>query len=327
MLKAKLMRKQTKIVVVSAAISLLLIASVGFALSSAPNAGTYISSITLEDIPASIPTAAKAMFIGEWMITLAEDRGYRIAKNGQALVEGHFVSSAEQIKFTDEAGDLACTQASGMRGGSYEWSYQNHKLTFIPVTDNCEARRFVLGIHPWTQAPTDRVTTIQALPPTAEPTPPEDTERYVAWMEKQGKPITDRPHEDVSLRVGDWGFFYHGDRPVGSWRPLQDRTAVDRSGHAVTETENGDWFALLSTSGLDAASALKRVAWLFNADGLVPTAAPRTARRDKLTAPVITTKEGAITFRGWCEAHSDPPYEMRITIVASAKGTKVIVDR
>src|SRR5450432_1081256 len=127
----------------------------------------------------------------------------------------------------------------------------------------------------------------QVPPPTPKPTPVEDSARYVAWMEKQGKPLTDRPHEVVSLRIGDWGFFYHGDRPVGSWTPLQDRTALDRSGHAVTEAENGDWFALLSTSGLDAASALKRVAWLFNADGLFPTTEPRPTKRDKLTAPSL----------------------------------------
>jgi len=326
MLKAKLMRKQTKIVVVSAAISLLLIASVGFALGSAPNAGTYISSITLEDIPASISTEARAMFIGEWTITLAEDRRYRIAKNGQALLEGHFVSSAEQIKFTDEAGDLACTQSSGMRSGSYEWSYQNHKLTFIPVTDNCEGRRFVLGIHPWTQAPTARVTTIQALPPTPEPTPPEDTERYVAWMEKRGKPINDKPHEVVSLRAGDWGFFYHGDRPTGSWTPLMDRVALDRSGHAVIEAENSDWYQFLSTKNLDAAGALKRIAWLFNAEGLNP-ASPPAAKSDKITAPTLIVKDGAITFQGWWEAYSDPPYSKRITINSTPTGTRLVLDR
>src|SRR6266478_1997287 len=114
------------------------------------------------------------------------------------------------------------------------------------------------------------ITSSEQNPPLS-PTPAEDTDRYVAWMEKQGKPITDTPHEDVSLRIGDWGFFYHGDRPVGSWTPLMDRTALDRDGHAVTEKENSDWYSFLSTRELDAAGALNRVAWLFNAGGLNST--------------------------------------------------------
>jgi hypothetical protein len=166
---------------------------------------------------------------------------------------------------------------------------------------------------------------LQNPPPTPKPTPAEDTARYVAWMEKQGKPVNDKPHEVVSLRIGDWGFFYHGDRPVGSWTPLADRTAVDRSGHAVTESENGDWFALLSTSGLDAASALRRVAWLFNADGLVPGELGPSSRT-RISAPSLNTKDDVITFQGWCEAHSDPPYAMRITIVAATKGAKLVVE-
>jgi hypothetical protein len=95
-------------------------------------------------------------------------------------------------------------------------------------------------------------------PPTSNPTPAEDTQRYIEWMNRRGKPIADKPHEAVSLRIGDWGFFYHGDRPTGSWTPLRDRVALDRSGHAVTEEETGDWYALLNTGGLDAAAALKR---------------------------------------------------------------------
>lgn len=266
------------------------------------------------------------MFVGEWTMTLADDRSYRIAKNGQVLVEGHFVSSAEQISFTDEAGDLACTQASEMKTGSYKWSYQNHQLAFTPVTDNCEGRRFVLGIHPWAQAPTDRVTTIQTLPPTPDPTPSEDTGRYVEWMSKRGTPITDRPHEDVSLRIGDWEFFYHGDRPVGSWTPLRDRTALDRGGHAVTEAENSDWYAFLSTSGLDSAAALKRVAWLFNAGGIDPTTAPR-GNPEKITVPTLVARDGSITFQGWWEAYSDPPYTRRITITATPTNTKLVIGR
>jgi hypothetical protein len=163
-------------------------------------------------------------------------------------------------------------------------------------------------------------------PPTPKPTPAEDTARYVAWMEKQGTPVTDQPHEDVSLRIGDWGFFYHGDRPVGSWTPLQDRVALDRSGHTVTEAENGDWYAFLSTDGLDATSALKRVAWLFNAGAIDPTTEPR-GNPNKITAPTSIARDGSITFQGWWEAYSDPPYSRRITITATPTSTKLITDR
>lgn len=165
----------------------------------------------------------------------------------------------------------------------------------------------------------------QNPPPTPKPSPAEDTTRYVAWMEKQGKPIADKPHEDVSLRIGDWGFFYHGDRPVGSWTPLQDRVGLDRSGHAVTEAENCDWYAFLSTDGLDAADALKRIAWLFNASGIYPAAAPR-GKPEKITSPTLTANGGSISFSGWWQAHSDPPYSRRTTITASAAGAKLVMD-
>jgi hypothetical protein len=163
-------------------------------------------------------------------------------------------------------------------------------------------------------------------PPTPLPTPAEDTERYVTWMEKRGKPIKDKPHEVVSLRVGDWGFFYHGDRPVGSWTPLMDRVALDRNGHAVTEAESSDWFVLLGTGGLDAAAALKRIAWLFNAEALSPSSAP-AAKLGKTTAPRLILKDGVITFQGWWEAYSDPPYSRRITITTTPTGTRLVLDR
>ncbi|HBB97523.1 MAG TPA: hypothetical protein DC054_19245 [Blastocatellia bacterium] len=160
--------------------------------------------------------------------------------------------------------------------------------------------------------------------PTPKPTPTEDTERYIEWMKQRGKPISDRPHENVSLRIGDWGFFYHGDRPVGSWTPLRDRVALDRDGHAVTEAENSDWYSFLSTRELDAAGALNRVAWLFNAGGLHSELKGSAA---KITAPTLTAGDGTITFRGWWQAYSDPPYSRRITIATTATTTKLVIDR
>jgi len=138
--------------------------------------------------------------------------------------------------------------------------------------------------------------------------------------------MTDKPHEEMSLRAGNWGFFYHGDRPVGSWAPLQDRVALDRSGHAVTEAENGDWYAFLSTEGFDAAGTLRRIAWLFNAGPLDPASGPK-GNPQKVSTPTLIRKDSSITFQGWWEAYSDPPYSSHIAITATPTGTKLLIDR
>jgi hypothetical protein len=105
-----------------------------------------------------------------------------------------------------------------------------------------------------------------------------------------------------------------------------DRVALDRDGHAVTEAESSDWFVLLGTADLDAAGALKRIAWLFNAEALNPSSA-LAVKSGKITSPTLSLKDGVITFRGWWEAYSDPPYSSRITITTTAATTKRVIDR
>jgi hypothetical protein len=151
-------------------------------------------------------------------------------------------------------------------------------------------------------------------------------------MKQRGTPISDRPHEQVFLRIGDWGFFYHGDRPTGSWQPLLDKVALDRFGHAVAPPErgqswvaNGDWHSLLSTSGLDAKGALKRVAWLFNAEALEPENAPKSAGRNRISGPTLSNDNGVITLQGWWEAYSDPPYNSHIKIVATKERADFVI--
>lgn len=166
----------------------------------------------------------------------------------------------------------------------------------------------------------------QQSPPRPTPTPVEDTARYAEWMKSHGTPITDQPHEDVSLRIGDWGFFYHGDRPVGSWTPLRDRVALDRSGRAVTGAESSDWFAFLNTPGLDASGALKRIGWLLNA-GLVNPATEPKGNPGKITAPVLILSKDAVSFQGWLQANSDPPYRQRLTIATTPAHTKLTLEK
>lgn len=155
----------------------------------------------------------------------------------------------------------------------------------------------------------------QAPPPLRKP-PAEDTARYLAWMARRGTPVTDKAREDVSLRLGDWGFFEHGVR-AGDAR---DRTALDRADHAVVPSDKGDWYALLGTRGLDAAGALARAAWLLRASTVDPS-----PHHPKVTPPALTTaSDGTITLQGWLVYPPNMGRPMRLTITATPRGAKLV---
>jgi hypothetical protein len=165
---------------------------------------------------------------------------------------------------------------------------------------------------------TDDKPVTKAPPPLVKP-PPEDPARYVEWMQKRGTPIPDKAREDTSLRIGNWGFFDHGSA-------FRDRAALDRAGHAVVASDKGDWYALLSTAGLDAAGALKRAAWLFASSGLEPATAPKVNHRDKLTPPtLVKAKDGTITFQGFWVSPPQMSDPLRVTITAPPKGQATLV--
>ena len=156
---------------------------------------------------------------------------------------------------------------------------------------------------------------IHMAPPTIDK-PAEDTARYVAWMAKRGTPVTDKPREDVNLRIGDWGFFDHGNGPG----QFADRASLDRAGHVIVPAESGDWHAFFTTKGVDAAVALSRVAWLFKASGLDPS--PKTP---KVTAPTLTTgTDGTVTFQGWMVFPPAVGNPIRMTITATPSGAKLV---
>jgi hypothetical protein len=67
------------------------------------------------------------------------------------------------------------------------------------------------------------------------------------------------------------------------------------------------------------------VAWLFNAGGVFPASEP-AGTRNKVSAPALTTKGDLITFQGWWDAFSDPPYRMRITITARKTGANLLLE-
>src|SRR5262245_12867536 len=135
--------------------------------------------------------------------------------------------------------------------------------------------------------------------PMGNPRPPptpvmekQDTARYETWLQAKGKELT-KPREETSLRIGDWGFFDHGSVPG---QPL-DRAGLDKANYAIEPMEKGDWYAFLTTKGLDAEGALRRVAWLFRAADLTPAYAAKMPGGEKVTAPTLTTgTNGTVTL-------------------------------
>ena len=162
----------------------------------------------------------------------------------------------------------------------------------------------------------DNPVTVNKPPPTSPTPPAQDTARYVAWMAQRGKPVKDTPREVVDLRIGDWGFFDHGGGPGQAL----DRAGLDKASHAVQPQEQGNWHAFLSTPGLDAAGALKRVAWLFSAAELGPN-----PRQPKVTAPTLEiAKDGSVKLQGWMAFPPNMSAPMRLTITATPGGAKLV---
>jgi hypothetical protein len=193
-------------------------------------------------------------------------------------------------------------------------------LCLSAVTISCHAVRASSSQVP---APT-----IEQVPPVPTPTPPEDTTRYAEWLRKEGKPLKGKASEDLHLRIGDWGFFE--DR-IDVWH-FGDRAALDLAGHVVTASENSDWYALLSTSGLNAHAALTRVGWLASACELDSQSAAKFNKRQISTAPTLTVAaDGSITFQALMvfTCYSDPPNlndVRRMTITSTAGGTKIVIE-
>jgi hypothetical protein len=172
-----------------------------------------------------------------------------------------------------------------------------------------------------THAPQNPAKMNPPAPPTPQQPPAQDTKRYVDWLAGEGKAIKDTAREDVALRVGDWGFYDHGGGPG----QFLDRAGVHKGGKAIVNSDKGAWHAFLTTPGLDAAGALKRVAWLYAGGALVPPGLPPKLNHiDKVTPPQLTVAGKEATLQGWMLFPPNMTSPMRVTIKASEGATPTI---
>ncbi len=140
-----------------------------------------------------------------------------------------------------------------------------------------------------------------------------------------------RVGEAENLRIGGWRFFQEVHEPPGGRMTVSARAAVDGRGHAVSPRliGHGAWYSLLTAEGLDAAGALDRVAWLFDAAPVTATGehamVEDPAVRALIADPLLERTENGVRFVG-CLARPPTFEPWRTTIDAPATGPAKVLE-
>lgn len=81
-----------------------------------------------------------------WVLYFKSNGKFDVTQNGEDAVQGTYKVSKTQIEFVDETGPLAEPDA---KEGTYEWKYEDDKLTFDKINDNADGRSSTLTAGPW----------------------------------------------------------------------------------------------------------------------------------------------------------------------------------
>ena len=111
--------------------------------------GVYTITVTKDDLPQNASEEDKNRFVGKWEWTLSEYGRMKLTLDGNVKVEGNYTSTADELKITDEKGEIACNNSAGLVIGTYKWMLENKKLTLTVVDDKCEGRRKFLTHAAW----------------------------------------------------------------------------------------------------------------------------------------------------------------------------------
>jgi hypothetical protein len=150
-----LKQPQIKVLLIPGVVIALSLVLAGCARTSLPSPslplGTYTTTITEGDITPNISPDSAHFLMGVWELTLIEEDGYIVTKNGRYVAEGHCTMIEDLIVFTDERGPMACCWA-GKIAGSYKWVFYGQILTLTSVEDQCSSRNFIFTRHPWSNS-------------------------------------------------------------------------------------------------------------------------------------------------------------------------------
>jgi hypothetical protein len=112
--------------------------------------GTYITTITYEDV-AYLPVVFQELLMGEWQIIFYEDGSFEVSNQTTGKsTQGNYVVNPAVVAFpggkpTDE---LSCRGA-----GVYKWTETGGYLTLSAVNDVCGGRYIVFTSHPLESQP------------------------------------------------------------------------------------------------------------------------------------------------------------------------------
>jgi hypothetical protein len=107
-------------------------------------AGTYATTITLDDVPDSFQALPKSALAGQWQVEFTQVGSVIVRRNGNLAAEGRYSSSPGSLEMTDVLGPYAC----GPEVGRYGWTLNEGELTLTAEADSCVGRVAVLTTRP-----------------------------------------------------------------------------------------------------------------------------------------------------------------------------------
>lgn len=93
-------------------------------------------------VTADSPQFPKGVYVGKFAtIDFKADMSFTVTYEGQIVVRGKYTVKDNQVVLHDKSGPKACV---GMDPGTYEWSLDGDKLSFLLLDDPCPGRRMML---------------------------------------------------------------------------------------------------------------------------------------------------------------------------------------
>ena len=105
-----------------------------------------ISLAPLVAISGDFPSGKYLVELGDspFTINISNDNSYVVERNDQVISTGIMKVSNDTLTVTDNPSDHSCPSP-----GSYLWRYEDEKLSFTSISDDCEGRADVMLAGNW----------------------------------------------------------------------------------------------------------------------------------------------------------------------------------